>query len=78
MLPPYVFPWPRSGPPSFFILESPLNVLNIQWYPVDNHRAVTTTLPMLPHVNALTFISLTRPPWYPDRAHSPAVTKLLI
>ena len=23
--PPYSFPWPRSGPPSFFILESPLN-----------------------------------------------------
>jgi len=22
--PPLLFPWPRSGPPTFFILESPL------------------------------------------------------
>jgi len=26
MLPPYLFPWPRRGLPSFFILESPLPV----------------------------------------------------
>ena len=32
----------------------------------------------LPYVNALPFVSLTRPPQYPDRGHSPAVTKLLI
>jgi len=25
--PPYFLPWPRSGPPSFFILESPLVLL---------------------------------------------------
>jgi len=24
MLPPLLFPWPRSAPPTFFILESPL------------------------------------------------------
>jgi len=24
MLAPLIFPWPRSGPPTFFILESPL------------------------------------------------------
>jgi len=28
--------------------------------------------------NVLPFVSLTRPPRYPDRGHSPAVTKLLI
>ena len=30
MLPPLLFPWPRSGLPTFFILESPLSVSNHQ------------------------------------------------
>jgi len=29
-------------------------------------------------INALLFVSLTRPPRYPDHGHSPAVSKLLI
>jgi len=51
------------------------NILNIQWHPIDDHPAITTALT---RSSLLPFVSLTRPSRYPDRDHSPAVTKLLI
>jgi len=51
----------------------------VQWHPVDNHPAITTTLTRSSlYPDALPFDSLTLLPRYPDRGHSPAVTKLLI
>jgi len=35
MLAPPLFPWPRSGPPTFFILESPLSATAIFSEAVD-------------------------------------------
>jgi len=61
-----------------FLPRHYLTSLLPEWHPVDDQPSITTTLRGLPYANALPYVLLTRPPWYPDRDHRPAVTKLLI
>jgi len=35
------------------------DILNIQWYPVDDHPAITTAFPRSSYANALPFVLLT-------------------
>jgi len=50
---------------SINVHKPPLDVLNMQWNPVNNHPAITTAITRsqtFPYVNALPFVSPTRPP----------------
>jgi len=48
MSPPLLFPWPRSGPPTSFILESPL-VVTLKIYIAGLDRLCTTRFLTLLH-----------------------------